>query len=465
MDVLVIGGGVSGLATAYTIEREAERRGVELSVQLVEADSRLGGKVDTRVQDGFVIEAGVNGWLDSKPSTGELCSSLGIGGELLVSNDAARKRFVLRCGALHALPESPGAFVRSRLLSWGGKARLLCEPWARASTDKDESVADFVRRRLGPEALEALLDPMVSGVFAGDPAQLSLKSAFPRIAEIEQKYGGLIRGLLAIQRERRTQRSPGQQAAKVGPAPAGRLTSFAPGTKRLIEATAAALKNPPIVGRRAVGATEIPGGFRVRFADQSPMDTKRLVVATPAWAATRIVDGIDTALGRELAGIPYAAVAVVAMAWRRQDVHHDLAGFGFLVPSGEGCKILGSLWDSSIFTSRAPNGYVLIRTMVGGMRHRELALAAEADIIASVRDNLRHIMGIIAAPYLAEVFQHERAIPQYPPGHAERLNRIAERQAQHPGLFVTGNAYRGIGINDCTAAAQKLAPRVLDNAS
>jgi oxygen-dependent protoporphyrinogen oxidase len=476
MEIVVVGGGISGLASAFCIEQEAERRGEKVNVCLLEGDTRLGGKIDSRHVDGFVIEGGVNGWLDSKPSTDALCRDLGIAGERLVSNDAARKRFIWHHGRLRRLPESPLAFLMSGLLSWRGKLRLAREPWAAeppADADADETLADFARRRLGREALEVLLDPMVSGIFAGDPERMSLRSSFPRIAEIERQHGSLVRGLVRIQRQRQKERKRALDAGlpagnsagdgpRAGPAgPGGRLISFADGTSRLIEALGARLGCAPQTGRRVTRIERVGGGYTLGLADGARVQAERVVVATPSWAAARMLDDLDAELARELLEIPYAAVAVVALAWKQNEVG-DLGGFGFLVPHGEGRTILGTLWDSSVFSRRAPDGYALTRTMVGGMRRGNLALRQESEIVEAVREELRHILGVTAHPHLTHVVVHKWAIPQYVSGHAHRLARIRSRLTGLPGLFITGNAYEGVGLNDCTREAGRIAERVLD---
>ncbi len=463
MEIAVVGGGISGLSTAYAIQEKAAEHGLDITVRLLESQDRLGGKIDTRHVDGFVVEGGVNGWLDSKPSTDALCEKVGLTSDRLPSNDGSSRRFILRHGRLQRLPESPLRFIASGLMSFGGKLRLMREPWAEPPPENDETVASFARRRLGPEALEALLDPMVSGIFAGDPDRMSLKSCFPRIAEIEGQYGGLIKGMLEIQRERRRERKKNREAKKAGgPAgPGGKLISFAEGTGRLVDGLRAALKTEPETGAAVEGVEENGGGYRLRCTGGKCVEVDRVVLATPAYATARIVDSLDSDLARETKEIPYAPVAVVALGWKKADMPHDLDGFGYVIPFKEGRHILGTLWDSSVFHHRAPDGYVLTRSMVGGMRSGELALRSETQIVESVRGELRQILGVTAAPELVQVVVHERAIPQYPPGHVARLERIEARLAHHPGLLLTGNAYRGVGLNDCTGHAARVAEQAL----
>lgn len=463
MEIAVVGGGISGLSTAYAIQEKAVERGLDVTVRLLESEDRLGGKIDTRHVDGFVVEGGVNGWLDSKPATDAVCEQIGLTAARMPANDEARKRFILRHGRLQCLPESPFEFIGSGLMSLGGKLRMMREPWADPPPDNDESVAGFARRRLGPEALEALLDPMVSGIFAGDPDRMSLKSCFPRIAEIERQYGGLVKGMFKIQRERRRELEKTGVVKKGGSpsGPGGKLISFSEGSGRLVEGLRVALKTAPETGVAVEGVEQDGAGYRLRCSGGKLFEVDRVVLATPAYATARIVDGLDADLARETKEIPYAAVAVVALGWKRDDMPHDLDGFGYVVPFKERREILGTLWDSSLFEHRAPDGYVLTRSMVGGMRTGELAMRPEVQIIESVRSELRQILGVSAAPEIAQVVVHERAIPQYPPGHAARMARIDDRLARFSGLLLTGNAYRGVGLNDCTGNSVEIAAQIL----
>jgi oxygen-dependent protoporphyrinogen oxidase len=466
--VVIIGGGLSGLATAFELGAQAAERGRQVSLTLLEQSERLGGKAWTFEREGFRCEVGPNGFLDSKPDTLELCQRLGVADRLLRSSDAARKRFIYSEGMLHQLPESPLAFFRSPLLSVRGRLRVLTEPLTRVVPEGlDETVASFGRRHLGSEAVRKLIGPMVSGIFAGDPFALSLKSCFPIMHELEREGSG---SLLFAMLRRLRHRSRTPKAKRGGPAgPGGVLTSFEAGMEFLPRSLAAAVRER-FAGRietgvEVEGLRRLEGGrweVRASVSGQSEALTADLaIVATPAYAAADLLEPTDAALAATLREIPYAPVAVVALGYRRAEVAHPLDGFGFLIPVEEGKTVLGCLWDSSMFPGRAPEGRVLLRAMVGGARRKELAGLPEEALLRAVREDLRQIMGLTAEPVLSLVFRHPRAIPNYNVGHARRLERIEERLTGLPGLILTGNAYRGIGVNDCTRAAREVAGRAL----
>jgi oxygen-dependent protoporphyrinogen oxidase len=463
--VIIIGAGLSGLATGFGIERLAPSRGVDVSLTVLEASERVGGKAWTlRSPEGFRCEVGPNGFLDSKPETLELCAELGISGGLLRSSEAARKRFIYSEGALHQLPESPLAFFRSNLLSVRGRLRILTEPLTRVVPEGlDETVASFGRRHLGSEAVRKLLGPMVSGIFAGDPFALSLKSCFPIMHELEREGSGSL--LFAMLRRMGAKRRKAS-AKRGGPAgPGGVLTSFPEGIETLTNSLAAAIGGRIETGARVEEIRREGEGWVVRATvngREEALPADLVIIATPAYAAARLVEPLDAPLSATLAEIPYAPVAVVCLGYRRGEVAHPLDGFGFLAPVEEGKTLLGCLWDSSMFPGRAPAGHVLLRIMVGGARRPELAGLPEEALLRAVREDLSDIMGIGAEPVLSLVFRHPKAIPNYNVGHGKRLERIEERLQGLPGLILTGNAYRGIGINDCTRSARQVAKQALD---
>ena len=472
--VVVLGGGLSGLAIAYELVEMARADDLDLDVALYDENDWPGGKIRSVRQDGYTLEWGPNGFLDSKPATLELVDRLGLRDRLLPSDDAARRRFVFSRGQLRALPESPPTFLKSKLLSWPAKLRLVCEPFARKRpAGVDETVAEFARRRLGKQALARLIDPMVSGVFAGDPSRLSLAAAFPRIAEMEAEYGGLFKAMRRIGKARRAARERGEDAAEVGPAPGGRLTSFPDGLDTLPRAIADALGDRVHLGQRAESVERLPadtaGGarYRVRFTDGEAVEATTLVLALPAHASAALLSDVDGNAAALLGGTPYARLAVVGLGYPREGFPHPLDGFGFLAPHEEGRGILGALWTSSVFPGhRAPDSKVLVRCMVGGARAPERLDLDDDALVALVRDELQATMGVDVPPEHVAVFRHQHAIPGYPTGHLERLAELeSSLVAAAPGLLLGGNAYRGIGINDCVAAAPHVARRALDVAA
>ena len=477
MKLIVIEGGISGLATAFRVRERFAKRVLPLELCLLEAEDRVGGKIRTEDVEGYRIEWGPNGFLDSKPDTIRLCRDLGIESDLLPSNDAARKRYVFSEGKLHPVPGSPLPFFRSPLLSLRGRLRILKEPWvARTPPGIDTSVAEFGRRRLGREAAEKLLDPMVSGIFAGDPAIMSLRASFPRIAELEAIHGSLIRALAAIGRRRKreareegTKEGGRAEGTAGGPAgPGGVLTSFAGGlevlTRTLEDRLGAVVRRSCRV--QAVHPQEEGGrvaGYRVGFEEQGvarEMFADAVILAVPGYDAACILAPADREVSGLLAQIPYAPLVVVGLGFRAGEEPGPLDGFGFLVPYREGTPLLGSLWTSSIFPDRAPPGHHFTRNMVGGWRNGHVVGEGDEDLERRVLDVFELAWGSRGRVHRRRLVRHARAIPLYVIGHEERLARAEAGLGRLPGLYLTGNAYRGVSLNDCTREADRVARQV-----
>ncbi len=462
--VIVIGGGISGLATAWLLRDKARQSGVDLELILLERDTRLGGKIWSIHEEGYTCEWGPNGFLDSKPQTLELCKAIGVSDHLHRSNDNARKRFIYSDQELHRLPEGAGSFLKSRLISWPGKLRLALEPTPFISpvpVGVDETLAAFGRRRLGKEALDKLIAPMVSGIFAGDPETMSLISCFPRIAELESEYGGLVRAMILLARKKKKERAEGKAVASAA-GPGGVLTSFREGIQYLTDALVVSLgevvKSDKRVQKIEKSAT-LP--YRVTCADGTEYHADIVISAAPACNTADMIDGLDVTLSGTLRQIPYATMSVVCFGYERDRIEHPLDGFGYLIPKKEGRSILGTLWDSSMFENRAPQGKVLLRSMMGGACFPGYIGLSDDEVISRVKKDLCDVMGITADPSFIRIFRHEQAIPQYTVGHAKRLEAIDGRLRGLPGLILTGNSYRGIGLNDCVAAAQKASDEAL----
>jgi len=460
--VIVVGGGISGLATAFLLRKKGGEAGIDLDVTLLEKEERVGGKIWSIKEEGYLCEWGPNGFLDSKPQTLDLCRDLGASARLLRSNDNARKRCLYTGGALNRLPENVPMFLKSRLISWPGKLRLAMEPFIPKRTDgADETLASFGRRRLGEEALQKLISPMVSGIFAGNPETMSLRSCFPRIAELEDEYGSLIRAMIKLAKKKKQETAQGKAVSSAA-GPGGVLTSFRWGIQELTDILAEQLGAESIVtGQTVTGLTT--GGsapWRLRTATVD-IDADVVVLASPAHATAGIISGVDPAMAQVLGEIPYASMTVVCFGYERERIACDLNGFGYLIPKGEGMNTLGTLWDSSIFENRAPEGKVLLRSMLGGACFPDYVNLSDAEVMQRVRGDLQAIMGITAEPSFVTIFRHPQAIPQYTVGHAKRLTALQERAPAHPGLFLTGNSYRGIGLNDCAAAANRTAEEVV----
>jgi oxygen-dependent protoporphyrinogen oxidase len=450
--VVIVGGGISGLAVAYLLLEKKKN----LDITVLESDNRAGGKIWTDKAEGYLCEKGANGFLDNKPRTLELCKSLGI--EPVRSNENSKKRFIYLKGKLNALPESAPSFIKSGLLSWSCKLRILLEYNAPRGPE-DETVADFIIRRLGKEALERLIDPMCSGIYAGDPYKMSIKSCFARIKELEQEYGGLIKALLAIKKQKKLQQKASGDT-KVSVAPGGTLTSFYNGAQTITDALAEKLKDRLHLGVQVHGISRERGAYQL-YTSKETIEADIVILASPSYATAEILKDLDSEISKILSDIPYPHVSVVCFGYKKEKIGNPLNGFGFLVPHIEGRKILGSLWDTSIFPNRASEGYALLRTMVGGAKSPEMALLDDDKIISMVFDELKPILSFKTEPDLIRIYRWDKAIPQYLLGHSKRLVSIEERLRSHPGLYLTGNAYKGIGINDCVESGYKLADEII----
>ncbi len=459
--IAIIGAGISGLSTAYAIQRQAEVAGLELETTVLEKKDRIGGKIWSIKDEGYLCEWGPNGFLDNKPMTLELCDRLGIRENLERSNDNARKRFIYSENLLHQLPENGPSFLKSKLISWPGKMRLAYEMLVPKKTDPaDETLADFGRRRLGAEALDKLIAPMVAGIFAGDPETMSLKSCFPRIYQLEQEYGGLIKAMVRLAKQKKAERKAGKAVASAA-GPGGVLTSFVAGIQELTDSTSGALRGEVRINAGVAAIVPKDGGYEVRLEDGSSFDADVVVSAAPSHTLSGMLREADSALSQILDEIPYAPMNVVCFGYQRDKIAHDLDGFGYLIPKKEGRSILGTLWDSSIFPERAPEGHVLLRSMMGGATNPGAINLSEAEVEQGVKTDLRQIMGIDAEPDFVRIFRHEKAIPQYTAGHGKRLLGLDERLNAHRGLFLTGNAFFGVGLNDCVNSSNQIADRVI----
>ncbi len=448
MKISIVGAGISGLATAQAVLA----RKPDAEIVIFESEQRIGGKVWTeRRSGGYLCEGGVNGFLNKIPRTLELCDETGL--TPLLSSIAAQKRYVFSRRGLHKLPEKPPEFLASRLLSVPGRLRVLYELIAGGTNNPDETLAEFGTRRLGREAFERLIDPMASGVFAGDATKLSLKSCFPRINEVETEYGSLLRGLLTLQLKARRE----GRADAPGPGPGGTLTSFANGMSELTDTLAEQLGSRIRPATPVQAITRSGDRYVVQLNDGGQEESDLLILAAPAHAQARMLQSFDPALSELLDGIPYPALSVCCFGYQKQHVGEVLDGFGFLVPSKEKRTVLGTIVDSNVFSGRAPEGSILLRSMVGGARTPELAKLPDEQLISLVSDDLRDILGLRAEPEFVRIFRHERAIPQYIVGHANRLEAIDDQLRRHPGLVLTGNAFKGVSLNDCVVNAYKTA--------
>lgn len=457
MRIVVAGAGLSGLSLCHALQEKLDASGKQAEIILLESEARAGGKVRTHREGGYVMEWGPNGFLNNKPDTLELCRKLGIDGKLLPSNDAARRRFIYAGGSLHDI--SPPKLIMGDLLSWPSKFRLLGEYFVPKYTGStDETLADFARRRLGPQALERLIGPMASGVFGGDPETMSIKSCFPVIYNLEQTYGGLFKGLLAKRAEKKKQGIKDN----AGPAgPGGVLTSFEGGLDVLTEALRSSFKGRLLLSSGAK-SVKVSGGKFIITASEEVIEADIFVTASPAYAAAEFLAPVDTSITEILNQIQYAPMSVIGLGFDKSGIGHDLNGFGFLVGMKENRKLIGTLWDSSVFNGRAPEGKCSLRSMTGGGRDLKTPFLPDDELADAVVSELRLIMGIKGNPELVKIFRHEKAIPMYTVGHSERLERLDTIEKKNPGLFFAGNAFRGVGLNDCVREAYAVAEKVVN---
>jgi len=459
--VVIAGAGISGLTAAYYIEKLARERGFDISLTVLESRERLGGRIFTHRSEGFRVEEGCNGFLDSKPSTLALCDDLGISDRIQRSNDSARKRFVFVGGRLRKLPESPLEFLLCDLLSPIGKMRVLCERFVpKKRGGKDESVWEFGCRRIGREAVEKMLDALVTGIHAGNTKKISVAAAFPRIVELEEQYGSLLGAMPKVARERReTGRTQG--SGSVG-GPGGTLTAFPDGLHFLIEELVRQIKGKILVGAPARSVVKkAGGGYIVRGEGKDSWEADAVVLSCPAHQATAVVEPLDARLAQVLASIPYAKAAVVGLGFRRDEIAHPLDGFGYIAPRVSRRDVLGILWDSAIFTDRSPDGMFLFRAILGGAHRPEIVSLPDETLVRITCEDLRDAVGLRAAPRYIRIFRWPEAIPQYNVGHPAKLALVEERRKMFPGLFLASNAYRGVGMNDCTRYSRECAEAVV----
>ncbi len=456
--VAVIGGGLSGLSAARAVRECAAQKGVDAQVLLFEKEGYAGGKIRSARSGGFICEYGPNGFLDNKPSTMALVNKMGVTERLVKSNDDAKKRYVFTGGRMHRLPEDPMSFLSSEILSIRGKARLAADYFLPQGTDCDETVAQFVRRRLGDEALDKLIDPMSAGIYAGDPSVMSIKSCFPKVKAIEMQFGGLLRGMVAMQQMAKAKGQSGPQSA----GPGGNLWSMEGGTGELCERLALECGDGLFLGVNVTSLERMGAQWKLSLSHGEPVLADAVIFAIPSYDAATLIRPHSEESARIMSNIPYVPMVVLGLGYEKATFGNPLDGFGFLIPTKERRKILGALWSSSIFKNRAPDGKVLLTVMTGGARNPEVTLLGDDELMALVRQELAATMGVRSEPVFAKIFRWQKAIPQYLLNHGDRVATVEALFAALPGLFLGGNAYYGIGINDCTARAEVLGPKVAD---
>jgi len=469
--VAVVGGGISGLAAGYFIKEKAAAAGIELELRLFEKESRLGGTILTEERDGFVIEGGPDCFLSEKPWARELARRLGIGERIEGTREANKGTFILSGDRLHPLPEGVYLMVPtlmwpllfSSLLSWPGKLRMGLDLVIPPRRDgKEETLAEFVTRRLGREALEKIAEPLVAGVHAGIPETMSLRASFPRFQKLEDEHGSLIRGMLAAMARR-----------KKAPARNSSLTMFLTvreGLAGLVDEIARTFAPGEIVAGDPVTGLTGRGEYQITLASGKTVSADVVVLAAPSYISAELISEMDKELAALLQAIPYVSTATISLAFREQDLP-PLSGFGFVVPRTENRRIMAATWTSRKFLHRSPEGFALLRCFIGGANHPELIALDDSAMTKLALEELHDIVHLHAEPLLARAFRWPRSMPQTVVGHEARMARVNERLKLLPGLYLTGGAYHGLGIPDCihqgelaaeqTAGFLKMQPRPL----
>jgi len=464
-DIAIIGGGPSGLALGVQLQETGA------DYHVFEAHEQAGGNIRSERRQGYLCEWGPNGFLDNEPATLRLVETLGLQDKLIPASSMSEKRWIVRNGKRRLMPTHPLRFLFGDMLSLAGRLRAGME-WSRPQrTDpSDETVFDFASRRVGREAAEVLVDAMVTGVFAGDSRKLSLRSTFPRMEELERKYGGLFRAMQTIRKEKRQKngsRGDGDPATKERPlwhtrrvaggmGPTGTLHSFGNGMQTLTDAMVHHVGDRLHTQSPLRAIQKNATGWHLEF-ESGPVDAKRVVFACPAWTAAPLLHDTDADLALELAGIQSAPVVVVCMGFREADVEQVERGFGFLIPGREKSAVLGMLFDSWVFPNRSEVGTVLFRTLIGGARNPQAVQLSDEELITASRQAQQSLLGSSPEPTMTNIIRHPRGIPQYNLGHLERLQRITARVEQHSGLLLSGNCYHGVALNACIHEAESLA--------
>ena len=461
LKLVVVGGGITGLAAAHRAVEVARERSTELELTLVEARDRLGGTIATEQAGGFLVESGPDSFLSEKPWALALCRRLGVEHRLVRTDDRFRKVFVWRAGRLHALPDgfqllAPtklGPFVRSGLFSWSGKLRIALDLVMPRGTSDDESLGAFVRRRLGREALERVAQPLVAGIYTADPDDLSLTATMPRFSELERRERSIILGLW-----RASRRAP--QTGTSG-ARWSLFVTFQNGMEEMVSSIASRLPRGAVLLKHRVDGIERSGrGWKVVGGLGPALEADHVIVAAESYTASRLLRYVDPALATLLGEIPYASSATVSFGYRRAEVPHALDGFGIVVPRTERRSVFACTFSSVKYPGRAPEGHVLLRCFVGGALNEGILESDDSALIAGARSELRELLGITGEPVLSRVARWTKAMPQYHVGHAGRVETIERCGAAFPGLHLAGGAYRGVGIADCVRSGEAAAEQV-----
>ena len=471
--VVVIGGGITGLTTCYRLHRQASERALPLDITLLEAGDRVGGMLATTYEQGVLLEHGPDCFITNKPWGVQLCEALELQEEMIGTTTEHRRSFIVRDGKLCPVPQGlylmiPGSFwsfAASPIMSWRGKLRMGLDlvlprrplPHQASAEEDDESLAQFVTRRLGREALERVAQPMVGGIYTADPAKLSLRATMPQFLDMEQRHGSLIR---ALRHQQRQAQQPGTSGPRYG-----LFASFRQGMQTLVDRLESCLPADMIRLHARVAEIERPTAalsWLIRLEDQPPIRADAVCLALPAPKAAALLHTVDADLAAAM-DIPYASSAILNVVMHRRDITHPLNGMGFVVPAVENRALIACSFSSVKFAGRAPQGQVLLRAFVGGAMHQAQLEQSDAEIQWAVLQDLHQLIGTSGEPLYVSLRRWPQSMAQYHLGHLQRVARIEALANRLPGLVLAGNAYRGVGVPDCIHSGNEAAQTVLDD--
>jgi oxygen-dependent protoporphyrinogen oxidase len=485
--IAIIGGGIAGLSTAYFLQKAAAEADLSVTYTLLEQSDRWGGKIATETvteysDDPFIVEGGPDSFITQKPWALQLAREMGLDDQLLPTNDHLRKTFVLNKGKPTPLPDGVllivptkiKPFVLSSLISPLGKLRMGMDLFIPPKMDdEDETLAQFIERRLGSEALDKIAEPLMSGIYNADAHMQSLMATFPRFRAIEQKYGSLTKGMIAGQKARTSANGTNPDALKTSMFMSmqkgmddyvAELQSRLTGDLRLetavthITIEGQQVTDDNVAVRRFARQSSI---FNLQLSDGSTLTANKVILAVPAFVAAKLLADLAPDAAEKLDAIRYVSTGTISLGYRRQDVNHPLDGFGIVIPRSEKRKINAITWSSTKFNQRAPNGYALTRVFFGGSRTPEMMDTDDRKLLSTVRRELREIMGLAAEPLFHRIYRWQRSNPQYDVGHLAHVDAI--EAALPANIFVTGSPYRGIGIPDCVHQGKEIAQKIIDD--
>ncbi len=465
--VIIIGGGISGLSAAYRLHELSCQRGIELDVTVLEGSGRLGGIIRSERRDGFLLEHGADAFLAEKPWVVDLARRLGIEDKLQRTQSSMRRSFVLHHGKLAQVPEgfyllASGdikTLFQASFLSWPGRLRMACELFIPPSEpiEEDESVGSFVRRRFGREALQRIAQPMIGGIYTADPDQLSLQATFPIFQEMVSNHGSVMK---AIRRKKQEEKDGIHSAS--GPR-YSLFLSFTEGMEILVKTLIEKMPGVTFKTRVPVTRIEYRDQWKVEMHGREVLEADVLCLAIPAYKTAELLRPFAADVAQELDEIPYGSVATVNFGYKREDIDHPLNGFGFVVPDVERRNLLGCTFSSVKFSGRAPEEMVLLRAFVGGKPHQNMLELDDEGMGNKVAEELKQILGIRKPPVFVSISRFSRAMPQYGVGHLNRVGWLEKQMGDYEGLYLTGNAFRGVGIPDCIRQAEEIAVEIMND--